>query len=132
MNRPWQTITDHAFHPPVWRRGLALVCCFLAVLISGPAALTAPTLTPQALLAGDAGGRGQPIEEDEDGKHLDEQAGAARSLSERAGRDRRVSRSPRTSAWLAHLPHHHAGQPGYSLPTCSPFARGSICLPLRC
>lgn len=133
MNPTRQPITGLESRQPLWRTGLAVLCCFLAFLTSGSPALLFQTLPAQAILAnlGETEERA-PVEEEEDGKSLDEEnREAARAQHERSGR-RHARQCSRTDAWLAHLPHHHAGNPGYSLPACTPFANGSACPQLRC
>lgn len=122
--------------PPLWWRGLAVLCCLLAFLPSGLPNLLLPNSQAQssAPLPTDAGERSPaPMEEDDD-NDLDEQAcETARPQHERQLRERRPAyASSRTEAWLSHLPHGHVGVAGYSLPSHSPFAAGASCLPLRC
>ncbi|MFO0844145.1 MAG: hypothetical protein U0797_17380 [Gemmataceae bacterium] len=112
-----------------------LVCCFLAFLTSGSPALLLPALSAQAAPAGsgEAEERTPPLEEDDEGKDLDGQdTEATRPQNEQPGRHRRARQGARTEAWLAHLPHRHAGTAGYSLPSHSPFSSGAAPLPLRC
>jgi hypothetical protein len=133
MNTTRQPTTGPDNGPPLWRRGLALVCCFLAFLTSGSPEVLFSALPAQALLVnlGESEGRAPPVEEDEDGKDLNGQnREAARAQLERPRR--RGRQGTRTDAWHAHLPHHHAGTTGYALPAHSPFASGAATLPLRC
>jgi hypothetical protein len=133
MNPTRQPTSGPAPRQPLWRTGLASLCCFLAFLTSGSPALLFPTLPAQALFAdlGETEERA-PVEEEVDGKSLDEENREfARGQYERSGR-RHALPCTRTNAWLAHLPHHHSGNPGYSLPACTPFANGSSCPQLRC
>jgi hypothetical protein len=106
----------------------------LALLTSGsPALLFAPAQASTAATDPFEGEERPPIQEDDDGKDSDEQASAARGHHGRQARRRaRSSAAVVTAAWLAHLPHHHVATAGYQLPTCTPFATGASCLPLRC
>jgi hypothetical protein len=135
MNPTRQPTPGPDRRPPLWRRALALVCCFLAFLTSGSPSLLFPSVSAQAAQAdpGEAEERTPPVEEDDDGKDLDGQSSeATRSLNEQPGRHRRARQGSHTEAWLAHLPHRHAGTAGYSLPSHCPFSAGAAILPLRC
>jgi hypothetical protein len=107
------------------------LCCALALLPAGTPAL-GQTLGSRALAHAIPEGEERPPMEDDE----DSEGGSTKTeAKEQEARLLRQRRQGRTSAvavsWNAHLPHHHAGTPGFSLPVCTPFARGAH-LPLRC
>lgn len=135
MNPTRPPTSGSSARSPLWRRGLALVCCLLAFLTSGSPALLFPSLSIQTAQAepGEGEERAPPVEEDDHGKDLDGQNNeAARSQAEQPGRHRRARQASLREARLAQLPRRHAGAAGHSLPSHCPFSSGAASLPLRC
>jgi hypothetical protein len=119
--------TNKTWRLRAWRGLVWLSCALLVFGLGSPAfSAPAPVLMPPAELDGE---ESAPVQDDDE----DGEGGLVAPATPRWQRCSRlclfgVLRVNR----LVHLPHHHAGQPGYSLPVCTPFERGGVLLPLRC
>jgi hypothetical protein len=102
-------------------RSLAWLCCALMLAGPGSPALSAFGLAHAPVTTESESEERAPTPSDDD----DSEGGKVSSASVgRLRHHKRVTPVVSTS-WLAHLPHHHGGQPGYSLPICTPFERGN-------
>src|SRR5262249_42719219 len=122
---PWRTCCRHGF---------AWFCCILTLLPFGNFSLLLPLANACVGTNAPASpSEKAPIDDDEDDE---ESSDYAKTDSEDVhGRQLRHRRSGQLSAVLtaslAHLPHRHDSQAGFSLPLHSPYDAGGR-MPLRC
>lgn len=125
-------VTAHAksWNPLAWRC-LALLCCALLLNPGIPPVAAFCGTAPAAPLA-DAEADPSPTPMPEDDDSSDEVGEVSPSREARPGSRRRLTLlNVLRFSRVAHLPHHHDGQAGHPLPSCTPFERG-VSLPLRC
>lgn len=115
-------------------RALAWLSCllFLGTSVS-PGVLFPSPLARIAPLESTEHEERVPLEDEDDGKEGSETGKEVSHFQhERNLRHRRSARHGGVGiAWLAHLPHPHAGTAGFVLPSSTPFGQ-SANLPLRC
>src|SRR5262245_53961639 len=113
------------------RHGLVYLCCLLTLSVGAPDVGLWVLAVPYAPPETGEGEERRANDGKEDSKANEQGKRGAQDLA-RHPRSRRLARGgDPANIWLAHLPHHHGGIGGYSLPVCSPFERGAL-LPLRC